>query len=159
MFEMHLAKEAHKFSCGHLMILGPDRAETLHGHNYYVGVDVLVKDLDPSLGMAFDHGELKPLIKAFCAGLDERVLLPAHSPYLEIRHETDQYHVRFGKKHYAFPAEDVVLLPIANLTCEELARMGALHLAERMHTFPRWTGLRVTIEETKGQSVSYLHTR
>ena len=156
---MRLAKDAYKFSCSHLMILGPDHGETLHGHNYYVGVDVLVDELDPDLGMAFDYGRLKPLIKAFCSELDERILLPDLSPYLDIERGDGVFDVHFAEKHYVFPAADVVTLPIANLTCEELARLGARKLRQQMLDMPYWTHVRVHVEETRGQSVSYTLAR
>ena len=159
MYEIHLAKEPFKFSCSHFTILSEREAERLHGHNYQVRVDIAVSDIDQHLGMAFDYNEVKPLIRASCARLDERILIPARSPFLKLEEDAGQLDVRFAEKSYSFPAEDVVALPITNVTCEELARHVAEEMRDQMTKLPRWTRLRVFVEETRGQSVSYTITR
>ena len=159
MFTIHLAKEPFKFSCSHFTILAPDKAERLHGHNYQVQVDIAVDDLDPQLGFAFDFNAVKPLIRAFCDGLDERILLPTRSPYLSLKQGADLVEVRFGHKQYAFPTEDTLCLPLTNITSEELARFACQSLIGKMNELPYWKSLKVQVEETRGQSVSYQHQR
>src|SRR6185312_11841203 len=114
MYTVHLAKEPFKFSCSHFTILSPDRAERLHGHNYQIRVDISVAQTDPQLGFAFDFNSVKPLIRALCDELDERILLPRHSPFLAIQSGPESVEVTFQKKHYVFPAEDTRLLPVIN---------------------------------------------
>lgn len=155
MYHIHLAKEPFKFSCSHFTILAADRAERLHGHNYQVRADIALAAIDPKLGMAFDFNAVKPLIRAFCDRLDERILLPANSPFLKIREEAGQIEASFAGKRYSFPKEDTLCLPILNVTSEELARFAAETFAREMQPLPHWTGLRVGVEETRGQSVSY----
>jgi 6-pyruvoyltetrahydropterin/6-carboxytetrahydropterin synthase len=155
MYVIHLAKEPFKFSCSHFTILSADKAERLHGHNYQVRIDIGVREIDRDLGMAFDFNAVKPLIRELCDQLDERILLPLNSPFLEVKSQAGQVEARFGAKHYSFPAEDTVLLPLANISSEELARHISERLTERMQPLPQWTSLRVHIEETRGQSVSY----
>src|SRR6185312_1662599 len=128
MYTVHLAKEPFKFSCSHFTILASDRAERLHGHNYQVRVDISVDSVDDKLGFAFDFNAVKPMIRQLCAELDERILLPSKSPYLKIKNSATSVEVDFGPKHYAFPADDTRLLPLTNITSEELAR----HLCERL---------------------------
>lgn len=155
MFVVHLAKEPFKFSCSHFTIFSADHAERLHGHNYQLRVDITVEDLDRQIGMAFDFNAVKPLIRVFCDQMDERILLPSESPYLNIKNEANQIEVRFAKKFYSFPREDVYALPLSNITAEELARHASLVLADQMRHLPHWTRLTVNVEETRGQSVSY----
>lgn len=159
MFTIHLAKEPFKFSCSHFTILASDRAERLHGHNYQLRVDISVDDVDPKLGFAFDFNSAKPLIRQFCDELDERILLPTRSPFLKVIESAQSLDVRFGEKFYTFPVADTVLLPLTNVTSEELARYAWQKLAAALHDLPRWTALQVHVEETRGQSVSYSRAR
>lgn len=159
MFRLHLAKEPFKFSCSHFTILAPDRAERLHGHNYQLRADIWLDAIDEQLGMAFDFNAVKPLIRGFCDRLDERILLPARSPYVTITEHSGQVEVTFGPKRYSFPKEDTLALPVLNISSEELARYAANTLAPALESLPHWTKLRVYVEETRGQSVSYEITR
>lgn len=159
MYVIHLAKEPFKFSCSHFTILSETHAERLHGHNYQLRVDIDVAQTDAKLGMAFDFNAVKPLIRALCDELDERILLPENSPFLKLKTDGGSVEAVFGKKRYVFPKEDVLILPLANISSEELAR----HLCERLLTgmkpLPHWTRLQVNVEETRGQSVTYSQSR
>lgn len=159
MYMIHLAKEPFKFSCSHFTILSKDHAERLHGHNYQLRVDIAVSQTDPALGMAFDFNAVKPLIRALCDELDERILLPTKSPYLTLKQSTEQVEVTFGKKHYVFPTDDTLCLPLANISSEELARHLCERLLQSMKALPHWTELKVNVEETRGQSVTYSQLR
>lgn len=159
MYMIHLAKEPFKFSCSHFTILAADKAERLHGHNYQVRVDIAVKEVDPKLGLAFDFNEVKPLIRAICDRLDERILLPLNSPYLKVTTRGEQTNVQFGDKTYSFPSDDVLGLPLANITSEELARWACGELVGKMQALRFWTSLQVNVEETRGQSVTYSASR
>lgn len=155
MYTIHLAKELFKFSCSHFTILGPAKAERLHGHNYQVKVSIRVGETDPKLGLAFDFNVVKPLIRKMCDELDERILLPQNSPFLKIKETDDQIEAQFGNKRYAFPKEDTLCLPLVNITTEELARHGCERLVRQMKDLPHWRSLEMNIEETRGQSVTY----
>jgi len=155
MYEIHLSKETFKFSCSHFTILAADKAERLHGHNYQLRVDIEVPDTDSKLGMAFDFNVVKPSIKDFCDRLDERILLPKNSPYLKLQANGSQIEASFQSKRYSFPAEDTITLPLTNITSEELARHAAHDLKKVLSGLSGWRALRVHIEETRGQSVSY----
>lgn len=159
MYRIHLAKEPFKFSCSHFTILAADRAERLHGHNYQLRVDISLAAVDPELGMAFDFNAVKPLIRGFCDRLDERILLPAKSKFVRIVEQGDQVEVSFAAKRYSFPKEDTLALPVVNISSEELARYAAATLAPEMQKLPHWQKLRVWVEETRGQSVSFEVTR
>ena len=89
-FRIRLEKESIKFSCSHFTIFGPDKAEALHGHNYYVTAEFGLRELDETLGMAFDFNLLKPLLKQEADRLDEHILVPNRSPFLKIERTTEQ---------------------------------------------------------------------
>ena len=159
MFTIHLAKEPFKFSCSHFTILSKEKAERLHGHNYQLHVDIGVGDVDANLGFAFDFNAVKPLIRGFCDELDERILIPTKSPFLKLHSGAEIIEVQFGSKKYSFPLADTLQLPLTNITTEELARFAWQRLAHDLRDEPRWTTLLVHVEETRGQGVSYSHTR
>jgi 6-pyruvoyltetrahydropterin/6-carboxytetrahydropterin synthase len=159
MFTIHLAKEPFKFSCSHFTILSADKAERLHGHNYQLHVDIEVEDIDPKLGFAFDFNSVKPVIREFCDGLDERILIPTKSPFLKLITAADSIEVRFGPKTYSFPLADTLQLPLTNITTEELARFAWHKLAIKLKDQARWTSMLVHVEETRGQGVSYSRSR
>jgi 6-pyruvoyltetrahydropterin/6-carboxytetrahydropterin synthase len=157
-FRIRIEKESIKFSCSHFTIFGPDRAEPLHGHNYYVSAEFRLSELDPQLGMAFDFNLLKPILKEEAEKLDEHILVPTQSPFLALERTPTELTVTFGKKRYVFPKEDVMEIAAVNITSEELARDFAMKLKARFSKhaeFKRITSLTIGIQETRGQTVFY----
>jgi 6-pyruvoyltetrahydropterin/6-carboxytetrahydropterin synthase len=158
-FSILLEKENFKFSCSHFTILSSDRAERLHGHNYYIAVKLMLSSIDPSLGMGFDFNLVKPLIRQIADHLDEFVLIPESSPYLKVEQNSERVTVRFLQKYYDFPAEDVRILPVANITSEELARYIATQLRSLLKLNPelvkRIQSVETGIQETRGQTVKF----
>lgn len=154
-FTVHLAKENFKFSGSHFTIFGKGEGERLHGHNYYVSVKVEFDQLDKSTGLVFDFNELKPIVKSICESLDEKVLIPAESPYLEIQETDTQLNIQFSEKLYSFPRVDVALLKVANVSSEELSRYLAHEISAQWMRSKQMRSLAVTVEETRGQSVEY----
>lgn len=155
MYTINLAKELFKFSCSHFTIFSPTHAERLHGHNYQVRVTIGLKETDPKLGFAFDFNLVKPMIRAFCDSLDERILIPKNSPYIKIDATETQVNIQFADKKYSFPKSDTLVLPLVNISTEELCRYACTQLSEEMKNLPSWSKLKVGIEETRGQSVTY----
>lgn len=165
-YQVILDKEDFKFSVAHFTIFGPTTAERLHGHNYRVRFSLEVNGVDEKLGLAFDFNLIKPVIRQLMRDFDEYVLLPAHSPYLKIERQSGRVRATFAQKVYELPEEDVQILPIANVTCEELSR----HLAESLlkslkaaahssaaasESIDRIRSISVQVEESNGQSISY----
>lgn len=157
---IRLAKENFKFSCSHFTILSPTTAERLHGHNYYVSVELRVRELDPTLGMAFDFNIVKGMIRNLVQEWDEKVLIPTASPFLSVGSSAKSVRVRFGDRDYEFPKNEVALLPAVNATAEEFARLLAEGLRARLRSDApevkrRISSLSMQVEETRGQSVTY----
>ncbi len=158
-FIVHLAKENFKFSSTHFTIFSATQAERLHGHNYQLKCDIELNDIDSSIGMAFDFNLIKPEIKALCDEVDEHILIAAKSPYLKFKYVGDSIEMQFASRRYLFPKEDCRELAVVNITSEELARYFCEKLWLRLSQIenaPRFKSLQITIEETRGQSVSYL---
>jgi 6-pyruvoyltetrahydropterin/6-carboxytetrahydropterin synthase len=158
-YRIVLEKENFKFSCSHFTIFGRESCERLHGHNYYVSAEFSLDAVTPELGMAFDFNELKTLVREVTQRIDEFVLLPAHSPYLKLEHKANSVRAAFAKKQYEFPKEDVQILPIVNITSEELAKWIAKELKDllkaRVANFASITRFAVGVQETRGQSVYF----
>lgn len=152
-YTIQLGKEKFKFSSSHFTILHKNHGERLHGHNYHVVCELKVTKVDQKLGMAFDFNKIKPHIEKLCSELDEFVLIPIKSPYLQITKGKGQINVTFGKKNYSFPKEDVKLLDISNITVEELAKYFWTKLKPKLHKDVK--DMNVTVTETEGQSVRY----
>lgn len=152
-FTLRLTKRDFKFAVAHFTLFGPGTAEPLHGHNYRVAVEVGGVELD-STGLLADCDAIKRRVRELCAELDDSVLLPDASPLLEITEEEGQIEVLFAGRHYCFPADEVVRLPIANTSMELIARFFWEALAEDLES-DRLTALAVEIEETDGQSCLY----
>ena len=93
--------------------------ENLHGHNFQVTLDAEAAIADD--GLTFDYNILKKALKQMCDELDEQVIMPTRSPHLKI--ETDEHYtyVMFNGERIPFLDRDLTLLPIRNVTVEELA--------------------------------------
>ncbi len=108
-----------RFSSCHFI---PDHPKCgcLHGHTYAVSVRVMGSQ---SGDFIIDFEELKRLVGEICERLDHRILLASLDSDVQIN-KTDEamISVVVGKKakRYAFPIEDVVLLPIRSVSAEDL---------------------------------------
>lgn len=116
---IELAKEDMHFSAAHFTIFSANRRENLHGHNFFV--EARAEGPINSNGLCFDYTLLKARLRALCDVLDETLLIAARSPHLEIQEEHDEVVVAFADETLRFQHRDVKLLPIRNVTVEELA--------------------------------------
>ncbi len=151
-YQIVLAKEDFKFSVAHFTIFGPQRAEHLHGHNYRVRVRAEGSKLD-EYGLLLDIGPLKARIRQACSEFDEKTLLPRNSPLVSIAESGGRISLEYDDRRYDLPAAEVLLLPVLNVTLEELARLLWNRLAEGLDE--RLVELEVEVEETAGQSCLY----
>lgn len=115
--EIH--KEELKFSSGHFMLLSATTRETMHGHDYQLAV--AFHALIQENGMAFDCREYKEKLAAICATLDYRFIIPEQSAYMQIEKTANQLICHFNQQVITFLKQDAVLLPICNVTLEELS--------------------------------------
>ncbi len=151
-YRIALEKEDFKFSAAHFTLFLDREAELLHGHNYRVRVEVAGSTLD-ELGLLVDLDAAKRKIRALCAALDSRMLLPEPGGPLGIERREEGVEVRWRERRYLFPAEDVVFLPMVNISIELLAEhlwqaLAADFRAEESGTIEE---MEVAVEETAGQ--------
>lgn len=118
---VELFKEDMKFSAGHFTVFSATERERLHGHNFRVHV-ALRSSVDDN-GLMVDYGVYKRKLYELCREWNEYFLLAENSPFLAFERDGDKVNVRFGNEVIPFLASDVLLLPVANVTVEELARL------------------------------------
>ena len=152
-YRLVLAKEDFKFSSAHFTLFGDGRAELLHGHNYRVRAELVGRGLDGE-GLLTNIESFKKALRGLCARLDSRTLIPGESSRLRWKRAGESIEVRFGERSYRFPAEDTLVLPLANTSIELLARMFWSDLAPHL-AGSRVDGLAVGVEETAGQACWY----
>ncbi len=153
-FSVTVAKDYLNFSAAHFITMRGHQCESLHGHNYRVGVTVEGL-LDPECCWVLDFSVLKEILRPLVKAVDHRVLLPAANPKLGIEQRDGRLHVAvFGEPRYVFPKRDCVVLPLENSTAEMLAhhfgRQVEAELAARQVTGV--SRLLLEIEESPGQS-------
>lgn len=116
---IELFKEDMNFSAGHFAIFSPTQRENLHGHNYnvYFSCTTIIEDE----GMSFDYRFYKNKLRKLCDSLNETVLMPGKCKYLQIEEASDYYHVHFNGEKIIFLKRDLKILPVTNITVEELS--------------------------------------
>lgn len=155
MTTLHLAKQNFKFSAAHFLIFDEKHAERLHGHNYQVRVSIKAPseiDLHAN-GYFLDFNVFKKYIKARLDVWDEIVLLPETHEDMKFKKTAKCLEVTFRDRFYAFPLNEVILLPVTNTSVEQLSRL----LAEDFYKeFKKYGVLKVTVyvEESHGQGAS-----
>jgi 6-pyruvoyltetrahydropterin/6-carboxytetrahydropterin synthase len=117
---IELFKEEMKFSAGHFTIFSATKRENMHGHNYQVSVALIAQVVE--LGLAFDYRFYKDKIKVLCRQLNGFFLLPAHSKFLKVEEKENEVHAIFNEEKLSFLKRDVLVLPLNNITVEELSR-------------------------------------
>lgn len=155
-FSARVTKDSLVFSAGHFITFNGNICERLHGHNWRVDI-VITGPLDEN-GYVYDFIAMRDAAAALTEQLDHRVLLPDSHPMIHVRSIEDGTHVeaRFEDRRWVFPAEDALILPVANTTAELIAEWFARQLSEQLNlrNSDRITGLEVRIEENFGQWAS-----
>jgi 6-pyruvoyltetrahydropterin/6-carboxytetrahydropterin synthase len=154
-FTVRVAKESLKFSAAHFIAYQGFR-ESLHGHNY--AVSVTVEGTLGADGYVIDFGLVKRAAKRICAEFDERVLVPTESDTLSVveRDGAVELTCEDGSR-FLLPRSDVVLLPIAHSSAEELCRYLCHRLTDelRANASGGLTAIEVGVAESPGQAASY----
>ena len=156
-FRVTVCKDYLSFCSAHFITFSGHQCESLHGHNYRVGVTV-AGAVDPECAFVVDFAILKNVVRELVKPMDHRVLLPTRNQKLVLREDGDSLTVDyFGQPRFVFPRRDCALLPITNTTAEMLAEYMALQVRDEL----RRQGVRnletieIEVEESLGQSAYY----
>jgi 6-pyruvoyltetrahydropterin/6-carboxytetrahydropterin synthase len=150
-----VSKDYLTFSSAHFITFSGHQCESLHGHNYRVGVTV-EGDVDPECAFVVDFAILKEAVRGLVKPMDHRVLLPTQNPKLGFRDQGESLVVDyFGKQRFLFPRSDCALLPITNTTAEMIAEYLAEQVREQLLRFANLSALEIEVEESVGQAAYY----
>jgi len=160
-WSIDIQKEYFKFSAAHFLIFPDGTAERLHGHNYRVFVEI-----DAALtrhGLVIDFKKVKPVVRELVDALDEHWLVPGeHAELRTARLPDGRLEVSYRERRYAVPAEDVIVLPVNNLSAENLATWLGRELRRKLEAAfddVQVRTLRLAVEETSGQRGVYRYAR
>lgn len=156
-FRVQVSKDYLVFASAHFITFRGHQCETLHGHNYRVGVAV-EGTVDAECLFVLDFSVLKQIARRLVDEIDHKVLLPTLNPKLAYREEGDRLAVDyFGEPTYVFPRKDCALLPIQNSTAEMLAQYLGTRMREELARggYTHLTRLEFEVEENYGQSATY----
>jgi 6-pyruvoyltetrahydropterin/6-carboxytetrahydropterin synthase len=156
-FRVQVSKDYLVFASAHFITFRGHQCESLHGHNYRVGVAV-EGTVDAECLFVLDFSVLKQITRRLVDEIDHKVLLPTLNPKLAFRDEGHRLAVDyFGEPTYVFPKRDCALLPIQNSTAEMLAQyLGGRVREELMRSgYTHLSLLEFEVEENYGQSATY----
>ena len=156
-FRVQVSKDYLVFASAHFITFKGHQCETLHGHNYRVGVAV-EGTLDQETLFVLDFSVLKQITRRLVDRIDHKVLLPTENPKLSFREDGDRVSVDyFGQPTYVFPKRDCALLPIPNSTAEMLAQYLGSQVRDELAAggYTHLTSLEMEVEENYGQSATY----
>jgi 6-pyruvoyltetrahydropterin/6-carboxytetrahydropterin synthase len=150
-YSVRVTKDHLVFSAGHFITFNGDHCERIHGHNWRVAVEV-EDELDEN-HYVFDFIALLEMTRSLTAELDHRMLLPDGSGLIRVSEDGPNWRAEYGDRHWSFPRDECVILPIPNTTTERIAdylngRLRGL-IQNRGMALPRI--VRVEVEENFGQ--------
>lgn len=152
---VELQKESMKFSAGHTTIFSATEREPLHGHMYavYLALTTWVEEN----GMTFDYRYYKERIHLLCRHLNQTFLMPQYSPFMTYTEDEEYYYFIFNNKKLPFLKEDVTLMPLTNITVEELSRwfVNELIKDEEQLDIHRIDKIVVKVFSAPGQSANH----
>jgi 6-pyruvoyltetrahydropterin/6-carboxytetrahydropterin synthase len=106
------------FNAAHFITFN-DSCENLHGHNFHVRIQAWGDNNDDAF--VIDFVQLNRLAAGICLELNDRILLPGKSEEVSVHRTEGQIEVSSYGKYFSLPAENCLILPIANATAEMLA--------------------------------------
>ena len=159
-YEIRIRKEALKFASSHMTVFKDGTKESLHGHHYVPTVTLQLKTANFKEMIAFS--ELKGAMKKIAGLWDEKVFLATENPHYNLLKQTKtSLEFELCQKRYVLPRDEVVLLKVDNVTCENLAKayfdflqmeLDWLQISAKKNI----QAVSVYIEESPGQGAAYV---
>lgn len=114
-----IRKQYLHFSAGHFTIFSATERERLHGHNFRIAAKITGPVGDD--GLCFDYAIFKDIMRDICERFNEYTLIAEQSPHLQIESDEQFHHVTHNNITMPLLRTDTILLPLRNITIEELA--------------------------------------
>ncbi|MFX1236462.1 MAG: 6-pyruvoyl tetrahydropterin synthase family protein [Promethearchaeota archaeon] len=137
-----------KFSASHFL-KEHFKCSRLHGHNYYVSVEIS-DHLDKNY-FVVDFMELTEKLKAIIEPLDHYILIPTEAEEIKVMTRGDSVEVLTPIKRYVFPLSDVCFLPLPATTSELLAK----YIHDKLKIEYKNKKILVKVGESKSSLASY----
>ena len=156
-FRVQVSKDYLVFASAHFITFRGHQCESLHGHNYRVGVAV-EGTVDAECLFVLDFSVLKQITRRLVDEIDHKVLLPAHNPKLAYpRGGRPAGRGLLRRADLRLPQADCALLPIQNSTAEMLAQYLGIQVRDELSRggYTHLTLLELEVEENYGQSATY----
>jgi 6-pyruvoyltetrahydropterin/6-carboxytetrahydropterin synthase len=149
---IEIDKSELKFSAGHFMIYDATEREHMHGHDYQISAAFNTRII--SNGMSVDIRLFKQRLLTICKMLDYHFLLQGQSEFLRIEDQGDKWVCRTGRSEMVFLKEDAIVLPICNLTLEELSNWLVQQLIENPAEIAEFgiVGMTIKVHNGRGES-------
>ena len=135
-----------RFSSSHLLS-GHKKCGFLHGHTY--AIHSWVYGEKDENGFIFDFSLLKSTLREIAEKLDHRILIPEKNENVVITNK--EIRINADGKSYVFPREDCVLLPIKNVTAENLAEYILEELLKNINLPKNVKKIDIGVDEGFGQ--------
>lgn len=126
------------------------KCSRLHGHNYYVSVEIISDKLDNNY-FVVDFMELNEKLKEIVEPMDHNILIPTKSEDIKINEEKESIEVLTPTKKYVFPRSDVFFLPLRATTSELLAK----YIHDKLKKIYINKKIEVKVGESKSSMASY----
>jgi 6-pyruvoyltetrahydropterin/6-carboxytetrahydropterin synthase len=154
-FSIRIAGDDLRFSASHFITFEGGACEALHGHDYWLAVEVC-GPLNASQ-YVMDFVVLKDVVKNILHELDHRALMPQNHPRIVMHTIGSDLEVVLGGRRWVLPKDDCVLLPLANTTAEMLAQHLAGRILEGLseRKFVSLKRIRVEVGESNGFTAIY----
>jgi 6-pyruvoyltetrahydropterin/6-carboxytetrahydropterin synthase len=152
-YHIRLDKQHHVFSAAHFITFAGNICERLHGHNYRVACEVH-GELDENQYVV-DFIAVRDGLRKILDELEHRMLLPTSHPLIRVVADAKEVTAIFlpDGRRWVFPADDCVLLPVANTTAELLANWIGIRLLSALEqkTGSRPRRVQIGVDENNGQ--------
>ena len=149
-YKVRVTKDHLVFSAAHFITFNGNICERLHGHNWRCAVEV-EGPLDEN-SYVFDFIALRDGLQAIVNELDHRMLVATEHPTILVNSSNKEVELNFEDRRWVFPAEECLLLPIANTTAELIGHWIANRLSIELSLADSpLTAITVEVEENFGQ--------
>ncbi|HWQ96451.1 MAG TPA: 6-pyruvoyl tetrahydropterin synthase family protein [Candidatus Methylomirabilis sp.] len=139
-----------RFSACHFIPNHP-KCGCLHGHTYAISVRI---EGDQKGEFIIDFDTVKGIVNSICDRLDHRILIAEKDPRLLIRKSSSvSIEIIENKKKYILPLEDIMFLPTASVSAEDLCKYFTSNIAEALRAIEadNITNIHIRLDEGIGQ--------
>jgi 6-pyruvoyltetrahydropterin/6-carboxytetrahydropterin synthase len=137
-----------RFSACHFIPNHP-KCGCLHGHTYAISVRL---DGEQKGEFLIDFERVKGIVNELCDRLDHRVLIAEKDPRLRIEKKKEiSIEIIESKKRYVLPSEDVVFLPTASVSAEDLCKYFTEGIVKALRGVDNIKKVQVRVDEGIGQ--------